>query len=122
MPLEEASRTGLCGDAAGARIHRRELAKTEPTATTRSTCGHRWWRDGPSPRSDRMARSSRPAGPTTLAIENRGASPARALLYAGARQGSSLVSYGPFIGDTPDDIQRSIERYKTGVFRDYASP
>ena len=59
---------------------------------------------------------------TNLVIENQGASPMRALLYAAERQETSLVSYGPFIGDTPEDITRSIERYKTGVFRNYASP
>ena len=59
---------------------------------------------------------------TSLVIENVGASPMRALLYAGARQETSLVSYGPFIGDEPRDIERSIERYRSGVFRDYTSP
>lgn len=55
----------------------------------------------------------------TLAIENDGAEPLRLLLYAGQRQNVPLVSYGPFIGETREDIARSIERYQTGTFRRY---
>lgn len=61
-------------------------------------------------------------GTTTLAIANDGAEPARVLLYAGEPQGGSLVSYGPFIGDVPEDIARSIERYRQGTFRSYTMP
>ncbi len=32
------------------------------------------------------------------------------------------MSYGPFIGDEPEDIVRSIERYRRGSFRDYTMP
>lgn len=71
---------------------------------------------------DRPAASAPGEEPTNLVIANEGSSPMRVLLYAGARQEVSLVSYGPFIGDTPQDIERSIERYRSGVFRDYASP
>jgi hypothetical protein len=58
---------------------------------------------------------------TTLALANTGESVARVLLYAGERQGVSLVSYGPFIGDTAQDIERSIERFRAGEFRSYTS-
>lgn len=61
------------------------------------------------------------AATTSLRIANESTSDMRVLLYAGARQEVSLVSYGPFIGDTPQDIERSIERYRSGVFRDYTS-
>lgn len=73
------------------------------------------WLDRPSARGGRSEE-------TSLIVENAGTSPMRALLYAGARQGVSLVSYGPFIGDTPQDIERSIERYRSGAFRNYTSP
>jgi redox-sensitive bicupin YhaK (pirin superfamily) len=43
------------------------------------------------------------------------------LVYAGERQGISIVSYGPFIGETPNDIERSIDRYRAGTFRSYTS-
>jgi redox-sensitive bicupin YhaK (pirin superfamily) len=56
-------------------------------------------------------------GVSELVLEGREA--ARVLLYAGERQNVSLVSYGPFIGESEGDIVRSIERYKTGTFRDY---
>lgn len=63
----------------------------------------------------------RPAasGPSELLLENTGAVAARVLLYAGERQSVSLVSYGPFIGESENDIAGSIERYKAGTFRDY---
>lgn len=59
--------------------------------------------------------------PTRLVLANDGDAVARVLLYAGERQGVSLVSYGPFIGDTARDIERSIERYRAGEFRSYTS-
>lgn len=62
---------------------------------------------------DRPAKSD---GETSLRIANAGPQRARVLLYAGERQSSPLASYGPFIGETREDIARSIERYQTGVF------
>lgn len=56
-------------------------------------------------------------GGSELLLE--GVEAARVLLYAGERQNVSLVSYGPFIGESESDIVRSIERYKGGTFRDY---
>lgn len=58
-------------------------------------------------------------GETVLRIANDGPEPSRLLLYAGERQNIPIVSYGPFIGDTRDDIVRSFERYQAGTFRRY---
>ena len=58
-------------------------------------------------------------GDTQLAIANPGTAAARVLVYAGERQQVSLVSYGPFIGETREDIERSIDRYRAGTFRSY---
>ena len=35
------------------------------------------------------------------------------------RQDVPIVSYGPFIGDSREDIVRSFERYRSGAFRQY---
>jgi quercetin 2,3-dioxygenase len=58
-------------------------------------------------------------GESVLSLENDGTTPLRVLFYAGQRQNVPIVSYGPFIGDKPEDIMRSIEQYKTGTFRRY---
>src|SRR4029077_17842226 len=41
---------------------------------------------------------------------------ARLVLYAGQPQGTAIVSHGPFIGDTVDDIKRSYQEYRQGRF------
>jgi len=41
---------------------------------------------------------------------------ARIVLYAGQPQGTPIVSHGPFIGDTIDDIKRSYQEYREGRF------
>jgi len=41
---------------------------------------------------------------------------ARLVLYAGQPQGTPIVSHGPFIGDTIDDIKRSYQEYREGRF------
>ena len=41
---------------------------------------------------------------------------ARIVLYAGQPQGIPIVSHGPFIGDTADDIKRSYHEYRQGRF------
>ena len=41
---------------------------------------------------------------------------ARIVLYAGQPQGTPIVSHGPFIGDTVDDIKRSYHEYRQGRF------
>jgi quercetin 2,3-dioxygenase len=58
-------------------------------------------------------------GDGSLRISNAGEGTLRLLLYAGARQNTPIVSYGPFIGDTPEDIVRSFESYRAGTFRRY---
>lgn len=66
------------------------------------------WLDRPSPE-----------GVGTLTLMNEGPEPLRLLLYAGQRQNVPIVSYGPFIGGSKEDIVASIERYQTGTFRRY---
>jgi quercetin 2,3-dioxygenase len=45
-----------------------------------------------------------------------GAQGARLLLYAGEPQGDPIVSQGPFIGDSDEDIRRLIAEYRSGSF------
>lgn len=45
-----------------------------------------------------------------------GESGARLILYAGQPQGDPIVSYGPFIGDTKQDIARLFAEYQAGEF------
>jgi hypothetical protein len=50
---------------------------------------------------------------------------ARLVLYAGQPQGTPIVSHGPFIGDTVDDLTRSYQEYRDGRFprmSDIAAP
>jgi redox-sensitive bicupin YhaK (pirin superfamily) len=63
----------------------------------------------------------RPAnnGDSTLTIAQAGAGKLRVLLYAGERQNIPIVSYGPFIGDSLEDIVRAFEGYRSGTFRKY---
>ena len=58
-------------------------------------------------------------GESVLMLANEGPAPTRLLLYAGERQGIPIVSYGPFIGDTPRDIERSFQQYRAGTFQRY---
>lgn len=55
----------------------------------------------------------------TLRIGHGGSGAARVLLYTGERQGVPIVSYGPFIGDSKEDIARSYKRYRDGAFQRY---
>jgi quercetin 2,3-dioxygenase len=41
---------------------------------------------------------------------------ARVILYAGQPQGDPIVSYGPFIGDSKQDIARLFAEYQAGMF------
>jgi redox-sensitive bicupin YhaK (pirin superfamily) len=41
---------------------------------------------------------------------------ARLVLYAGQPQGDRIVSYGPFIGDSKEDIVRLYTEYRAGRF------
>jgi redox-sensitive bicupin YhaK (pirin superfamily) len=45
-----------------------------------------------------------------------GESGARLVLYAGQPQGDPIVSYGPFIGDSKQDIARLFAEYQSGRF------
>jgi hypothetical protein len=45
-----------------------------------------------------------------------GADAARLVLYAGQPTGDPIVSHGPFIGDTRDDIVRLYSEYRAGQF------
>lgn len=63
----------------------------------------------------------RPAGDgvSTVTFANAGTGQTRLLFYAGARQQTPIVSYGPFIGDSRADIVHSFERYQAGTFIRY---
>ena len=66
------------------------------------------WLDRPTARGD-----------SRLVLANHGTVPMRLLLYAGEPQNVPLATYGPFIGETREDIVRSMKRYGTGSFRRY---
>jgi redox-sensitive bicupin YhaK (pirin superfamily) len=46
-----------------------------------------------------------------------GAEGARLVLYSGQPQGDNIVSHGPFIGDSQDDIRRLYAEYRAGRFQ-----
>ena len=54
-------------------------------------------------------------GPSVLTVL-AGENGARLVLYAGQPQGDPIVSYGPFIGDSKDDIARLFTEYRAGRF------
>jgi hypothetical protein len=54
-------------------------------------------------------------GPTWLRI-TAGDEAARLVLYAGQPQGDPIVSHGPFIGDSREDIARLYSEYRAGRF------
>jgi redox-sensitive bicupin YhaK (pirin superfamily) len=54
-------------------------------------------------------------GPSQLRLV-AGADGARVVLYAGQPQGDPIVSHGPFIGDSREDIVRLYSEYRTGRF------
>ncbi len=58
-------------------------------------------------------------GDSLLVLANQGTEPVRLLLYAGERQNVPLATYGPFVGESREDIVRSIKRFQTGTFRRY---
>jgi len=59
----------------------------------------------------------RPAGDGKSSLRlAAGPEGARLVLYAGAPQGDPIVSHGPFIGDTKDDIVRLYNEYRSGRF------
>jgi redox-sensitive bicupin YhaK (pirin superfamily) len=59
----------------------------------------------------------RPEGDGTSALRViAGAGGARLVFYAGQPQGDRIVSHGPFIGDSRDDIVRLYAEYRAGRF------
>lgn len=60
---------------------------------------------------------NRPEGDgASLARVTAGEEGARVVLYAGQPQGDAIVSHGPFIGDSRDDIVRLYAEYRAGRF------
>ncbi len=51
----------------------------------------------------------------------RGEIGGRVILYAGAPQGDAIVSHGPFIGDTQEDIRRLYQEYRQGKINHIAT-
>jgi redox-sensitive bicupin YhaK (pirin superfamily) len=45
----------------------------------------------------------------------------RVILYAGEPQGDAIVSHGPFIGDTQEDIRRLYQEYRQGKMQPIAT-
>jgi redox-sensitive bicupin YhaK (pirin superfamily) len=59
----------------------------------------------------------RPGGSGTSGLRMvAGEQGARLVLYAGQPQGDPIVSHGPFIGDTREDIARLVQEYRAGRF------
>ena len=54
-------------------------------------------------------------GPSLLRV-TAGEEGARLVLYAGQPQGDSIVSHGPFIGDSREDIARLYTEFRSGQF------
>jgi hypothetical protein len=54
-------------------------------------------------------------GPSLLRV-TAGEEGARLVLYAGQPQGDAIVSYGPFIGDSKQDIVRLYTEFQAGEF------
>ena len=76
------------------------------------SAGQVGWLDRPE--SDRRAGPVDP--PTSTLRLAAGDAGARLVLYAGQPQGDAIVSHGPFIGDTPEDIKRLYAEYRAGRF------
>ncbi len=68
---------------------------------------------------DRPGQGGDEDGEGTLLIANAGPEPLRALFYSGQRQNVPIVSHGPFIGDSLQDIVQAFDRYRAGTFRRY---
>jgi redox-sensitive bicupin YhaK (pirin superfamily) len=68
-------------------------------------------------RADQVGWLDRPDGePMSLLRLIAGQEGARLVLYAGQPQGDPIVSHGPFIGDTREDIVRLHNEYRAGRF------
>jgi quercetin 2,3-dioxygenase len=73
--------------------------------------------DGVPVKTNQVGWLDRPSGDglsvARVAAEDEGA---RVVLYAGQPQGDPIVSHGPFIGDSRDDIVRLYTEYRAGQF------
>jgi len=74
--------------------------------------------DGAALRQGQVGWLDRPEedGPATLPIVS-GEEGARLILYAGQPQRESIVVYGPFIGESRDDVVRLYNNYRQGRFQ-----
>jgi redox-sensitive bicupin YhaK (pirin superfamily) len=71
---------------------------------TRVSAGQVGWFDRPTG-----------SGASSLTL-SAGSAGATVLIYAGQAQGDDIVSHGPFIADTQDDIARLFREYRNGDF------
>jgi len=73
--------------------------------------------EGTTVQAGRVAWLDRAAGEgaTVLRIA-AGQEGARLVIYAGQPQGDTIVTYGPFVGDSYDDIRRLYDEYRGGRF------
>jgi hypothetical protein len=73
--------------------------------------------DGTVLQSGQVGWLDRPNGGSTSALRIvAGDEGARLVLYAGQPQGDRIISYGPFIGDSKEDIARLFSEYHAGKF------
>ncbi|RYZ42379.1 MAG: pirin family protein [Myxococcaceae bacterium] len=72
--------------------------------------------EGKALRPGQVGWLDRPKTAGDSSIRVTGTTRARALLYAGQPQGDPLVSHGPFIGDTREDILRVMGEYRSGRY------
>jgi hypothetical protein len=73
--------------------------------------------DGTVLQSGQVGWLDRPNGASTSALRIvAGDEGARLVLYAGQPQGDRIISYGPFIGDSKEDIARLFSEYHAGKF------
>jgi quercetin 2,3-dioxygenase len=72
---------------------------------------------GKALKADQVGWLDRPEGEdTSLLRVEAGDAGARLVLYAGQPQGDRIVSHGPFIGDSSEDIVRLFNEYRSGHF------
>ena len=73
--------------------------------------------DGALPKAGQVGWLDRPETEGTSVLRMvAGEEGARVVLYAGQAQGNPIVSHGPFIGDSRDDIVRLYAEYRAGRF------
>ena len=73
--------------------------------------------DGALPKAGQVGWLDRPETEGTSVLRMvAGEEGARVVLYAGQAQGDPIVSHGPFIGDSRDDIVRLYAEYRAGRF------